>query len=215
MKRILLVAVVLFLGIYGYSKYREIQRFSPPSPYVYEISDQIDINYYDQSQVQDYYQQVNELEQFVRASWSGHRIDVLYPRKDKSLDQTMSDLFTEKKTQLQLLETRLKQAKRLKDSGFSNDQIRAMTMSGLSPEAYQAQEAIAVYDGVIQVGDTGQMVYLVQQYLKKLGHEIMLDGIYKDITEQAIRDFQQDQGLLPTGTVDRQTLQKLYTISQR
>ena len=214
MKRILLVAVILFLGIFGYSKYREIQRFSPPSPYVYEKSDQIDVNYYQQSEVQDYFNQINELEQFVRAAWSGHRIDVLFPRADKALDQTLADAFAEKKARIELLEARLTHSAQLKSAGFDNHDIRTMELTGQSPEGYRAQEAISGFTKVIEVGDTGQMVYLIQQCLAKLGYEIMLDGIYKEITEQAIRSFQEQNGLLPTGSVDQQTLQKLYIASQ-
>ena len=215
MKRILLVALILFLGIYGYSKYRQIQRFSPPTPYVYEISDQIDVNYYDQGQVTEYYQQVNELEQFVRASWSGHGIDVLYPRADKSLDQTLAEVYIDKKTRLQVIEGKLKRSAVLKEAGFSNGDIRSMELTGLSPEAFRAQQVIADFNQVLKVGDTGQIVYLIQQYLDNLEYEIMQDGIYKEITEEAIRSFQQEHGLLPTGAVDKYTMQKLYTVSHQ
>jgi len=208
------VVAILFLAIYGYSKYREIQRFSPPSPYVYEISEEIDINYHNESQVSDYYHQVNDLEQFVRASWSGHKIDVLFPRENKGLDQTLAEVYTEKRAKLQLTEARLEHSAKLKALGFSNDQIRSMELTGLSPEAFRAQEAMTGFTGLLKVGDSGQLVFLIQKYLDRLGYEIMLDGIYKEYTEAAIKDFQEKQGLLPTGSVDRQTLQKLYSASQ-
>lgn len=56
----------------------------------------------------------------------------------------------------------------------------------------------------------GQDVVLLQQKLKKLGYlEGRADGFFNGDTDVAVKRFQHDKGLEPTGVVDKKTLQML------
>ena len=49
-------------------------------------------------------------------------------------------------------------------------------------------------------------------YLKAYGHYLKVDGIYGDCTVRAVKQFQKDNGLKPTGKVDEKTALKLKLI---
>ena len=49
-------------------------------------------------------------------------------------------------------------------------------------------------------------------YLKAYGHYLKVDGIYGDCTVRAVKQFQKDNGLKPTGKVDEKTAVKLKLI---
>ncbi len=210
MKRILTLAIVVFLAIYGYSKYQEYQRFHPPSSYDYAISDQIDINYHNEEVINAYYQNASEVGTFARSVWSSENIDVLHPRRDHALEMKYSKEYQDLIIRTKKLEDRLKHAAKLKQQGFSNQDIRAMELEGLNPQLYLFQKALGDNIAELKIQDNGQMVYLLQTYLVKLGYDIPEDGIFRRITEQAVRDFQESQGLLPTGVADPVTFRKLY-----
>jgi peptidoglycan hydrolase-like protein with peptidoglycan-binding domain len=49
----------------------------------------------------------------------------------------------------------------------------------------------------------------VQASLKDAGHNVSTDGVWGPKTAAALRDFQQANGLTPTGSIDSQTLAAL------
>ncbi len=49
----------------------------------------------------------------------------------------------------------------------------------------------------------------VQQALKDKGHDISIDGIWGPNTQQALRSFQQEQGIEGTGDLNQETIQAL------
>ncbi|MDD3818827.1 MAG: peptidoglycan-binding protein [Actinomycetota bacterium] len=65
---------------------------------------------------------------------------------------------------------------------------------------------------VIEKNSSGEKVLDIQRRLKLLGYELgtaEIDGIFGVETENAIRKFQQDRGLLVTGVMDDETWQEL------
>ena len=56
----------------------------------------------------------------------------------------------------------------------------------------------------------------IQTYLRKLGYTgdggvpVPIDGIYGSVTAEAVRSFQEANGLIPTGTVNKDTWDLLY-----
>jgi hypothetical protein len=52
-------------------------------------------------------------------------------------------------------------------------------------------------------------VRAVQRALSESGYRVSIDGVLGPQTRAAIRDFQYDQGLEPTGRINRATLTKL------
>ncbi len=210
MKRILTIAVIAFLVIFGYSKYREIQRFKAPSQYDYEISEEIDVNYHDPATLSTYYKKANEIGSFARSVWSSERVDVLYPNKQDQMELLMAKEYQDLIAEVQQLEGSLKQSAQLKSQGFDNLDIRRMEVNGMGAQQYQYEQSIGNAEVELNIGDNGQLVYMVQRYLGNLGYEIILDGIYKEQTSEAVVKFQEKQGLLPSGIVDAITLRRLY-----
>ena len=211
MKRILGIAVVIFLLIYGYSKYQEYQRFHPPSNYDYEISDEIDVNYHDQDVLARYYRGAEAIGQYARSVWTSHKIDVLHAREDRPQQQVFAEEYLRMKAEIAHLEDKLVQSARYKGQGFDNADIRMMELSGMSPQNYRFQKNIDHLGPVeLKLKDQGQMVYLVQKKLAELGYELKQDGIYEKETQDIVVEFQEKSGLLPTGGVDALTVHKCF-----
>ena len=211
MKRILGIGVVIFLLIYGYSKYKEYQRFHPPSNYDYAISDQIDVNYHDQDVLARYYRQAEAIGQYARSVWASNKIDVLHVPQDDPEQQPFAEEYLRLKAEIAHLEQKLLQSARYKDQGFDNTDIRIIELSGISPQNYRFQKQFDNLGSVeLKLRDKGQMVFLVQKKLAELGYELKQDGIFEQETHDIVAEFQEKQGLLPTGVVDALTFQKIY-----
>lgn len=58
-------------------------------------------------------------------------------------------------------------------------------------------------------GDSGEMVKQIQQALKSAGYGVIPDGIFGEITREAIITYQREAGLVPDGIVGPATLAKL------
>jgi hypothetical protein len=68
---------------------------------------------------------------------------------------------------------------------------------------------------VLRVGDYGAEVAELQQYLASLGYAEMAMAspeVFDDVTEQVLRRFQLDHGLLETGEYDEDTWQKMAAL---
>ena len=61
----------------------------------------------------------------------------------------------------------------------------------------------------LKVGDYSSFVYELQKVLVKKGHNIPIDGLFRDITFKAVGEFEQKNGLFPDGKVDAVTLDYL------
>ena len=74
--------------------------------------------------------------------------------------------------------------------------------------------AAALADGFkLQRGDSGQDVYNLQNALKYLGYTVTLDGKYGYDTMNAVKSFQQDQGLTADGVAGKQTLARVSELT--
>jgi len=63
----------------------------------------------------------------------------------------------------------------------------------------------------LQKGSSGDTVKTLQQYLIALGYlDGAADGSYGDMTAEAVRSFQKNEGLEADGTADEETQQKLF-----
>ncbi|MET7854566.1 peptidoglycan-binding protein [Streptomyces avermitilis] len=60
-------------------------------------------------------------------------------------------------------------------------------------------------------GDTGPQVEAVQDLLHRVGKPSDITGVYTAATQQMVRDFQRQQGLSATGTVDEETWRSLIS----
>ncbi|ASK62400.1 cell wall-binding protein [Virgibacillus phasianinus] len=70
---------------------------------------------------------------------------------------------------------------------------------------------VTVSSGLISAGDRGEAVSDVQSVLNNNGYDLNVDGIFGPITNDAVRDFQQDNDLLVDGIVGPHTKKALNT----
>ena len=78
-----------------------------------------------------------------------------------------------------------------------------------------AASAMGEENKIWQKGDTGEKVTWIQQRLKDLEYlNREPTGVFDEETEEALRDFQRDNGLLRTGMADEVTMRALETATE-
>ncbi len=85
----------------------------------------------------------------------------------------------------------------------------AMSNSNSSPSAMSTQRSSVNRTASNAGTNSRQEVQQVQQALEQNGEHVRADGILGPRTRQALRDYQQKNGLQASGQLDQQTLQKL------
>lgn len=63
---------------------------------------------------------------------------------------------------------------------------------------------------VVEIGDEGNITYLIQAMLICKGYELDVDGIFGNITDKKVKEFQNANGLLIDGKVGKMTFEKLF-----
>ena len=58
-------------------------------------------------------------------------------------------------------------------------------------------------------GEKSAFVYELQKLLTKKGFDIPVDGVYQNITSDALKSFEEKNNLFPDGKVDLMTLKAL------
>lgn len=85
-------------------------------------------------------------------------------------------------------------------------------------EGLTYEEVEKTFSDTLTVGDTGNLVEIIQYFLLTISEfssnipSVPRDGVYTEETAQAVRAFQQQWGLEPTGQVDLQTWELLYDV---
>ena len=62
---------------------------------------------------------------------------------------------------------------------------------------------------ILQRGISGQNVERLQGDLSRLGYQISVNGVFDEVTENAVKKFQQDHNLTVDGVVGPQTGRQL------
>lgn len=89
-------------------------------------------------------------------------------------------------------------------------------LNELDSEGLTYEEFFRQYPGELRPGDTGNEVKVEQYYLQYIAQydptvpAPEISGVYDEATEAAVRAFQEEYGLPPTGIIDRDTFDKLY-----
>lgn len=209
MKRLLLIALIIFLGVFIYFQYQNYKRFNPPSEYTFAIHEGVDANYFDPAVLQQYYDNAYELASFGRDKWANEGIDVKYPEEDE--DSRKAAAFYNKKLSItNRIQDLLIYSAELKSQGFNNNQIKEIIESGLSPKNYLLLSNTN-YIG-LKRGDESQEVWEIQKMFINLGYTIPRDGKFGIETETAIKDYQLKNDLYGSGIINEQTLKKLLKV---
>ncbi len=196
---ILLIAILAFIGLGQYNKYK---RFSLEE-YEYREPNGIDGAGADKGLLLDYYQAVEVVNGYVITQWSANNIDVRNPKKDNG------------KTRAAVMEYRKKLANVVfYEEQLLNHKTKFGELEGIS-EAEKIKEFIRIEfygnpsQNSLRIGDMNALAYEVQRILIKKGDSIKHDGIFSAETVNALRSFEEKNGLFPDGKLDAITLEYL------
>jgi peptidoglycan hydrolase-like protein with peptidoglycan-binding domain len=90
--------------------------------------------------------------------------------------------------------------------------VIANEQRGQDSQQQDMQQQSSSYSQQSAAGATqhdAEQVRKVQQQLSEKGHDVTADGVWGSQTEQALKDFQQAQGIEATGELNPQTLAAL------
>ena len=215
MKQLIIFLLVIILGIISYGQYKKHERFSLEN-YEYNKSDKIDNNYHDKILVYNYYQAIEDVNNYIISKWSANNIDVRNPKKDNAQTQLALKKYTEKLGHLKYIESVLEASKALKDKGLSNNEIKHIEQEGVTLEdfkrAKEKEKLIALFKASekIKLGSKSPMVYQIQKLLLKQGYDyVLLDGLYAKITAKAVKAFETKHNLYADGIMDIMTFEAL------
>ena len=217
MKQIIIVLLTVILLILGYNLYSNYHRFhSPGTDYV--SNQKIDLNYHDQTTLQNYYQAVEDANNYVRMSWVNDDVDVRNPEDNDNDTKAVVSNYTKKVGIVKLYEDKLIQSAKMKSEGLTNNDVINFEESGFKEKEYdefiKRKFLMETFKSnpekySLKVGDYSSFIYELQKILVKKGYNIPIDGLFRDITLKAIGTFEQKNGLFPDGKVDAVTLDYL------
>lgn len=93
--------------------------------------------------------------------------------------------------------------------------IGVRRLAELNSIGITVEEANLPFETELSVGDSGESVRAIQYYLSVVGYfnsnlnTVTIDGVFGDETLNAVKVFQENFGIEPTGVVDRETWNKL------
>jgi len=211
MKKILIVLGLIFLGIYGYGKYQDYERYNSEA-IEYSSGKDINENHYDQQLVLNYRKAIEDVNGFVKFA---NGIDVLKPEKDNLEAETAVSVYGEKISLVKFYEEKLIESNTLKEKGLSPEDIKAVFENKKNPDQIVKEEQKDLLRSLFERSNisnnraNGEIVYEIQKLLVSKGYEILIDGKYRQETQQAIKDFEQKNNLFPDGKIDLLVFEKL------
>ncbi len=217
MKKILIFILTVVILIFAYNEYKDYKRFHPKNVN-YLVNENIDLNYHDQSVVYDYNEAISALNGFVITQWSANEIDVRHPEDDDAQTQYAVSEYSKKLAKVKFYEAKLTQSKTLKSKGLNNVDIKNIESKGFSADKASNSIALEKFKEMMLKSipktnliyqEKSAFVYEMQKLLVKKGFDIPVDGIYKSITSEALRNFEEKNQLFPDGKIDLLTLYKL------
>ena len=217
MKQILIVILVVILLIFGYNQYSNYKRFHSPGV-DYTSNKKIDLNYHDKNFLLNYYQAIEDLNSYVRVQWVTQDVDVRSPEDDDEDTKNAVLGYNKKLGVVKFYEDKLVESAVLKNQGISNKEIIVFEQNGLKAKDYnqylKRKFLIDTYKSnpekySLKVGDYSSFIFELQKKLVEKGHEIPIDGLFRDITFNAVRAFEEKNGLFPDGKIDMLTLEYL------
>jgi len=217
MKQIIITLLVVLLLILGFNLYSDYKRFhSPGSDYV--STQKVDLNYYDSTTLQNYYQAIEEVNAYVRTAWANDDVDVRNPEDDDEDTKAVVSGYTKKLGIVKLYEEKLVQSAKMKNEGLNDKDVIAFEESGFKSKDYnefiKRKFLMETFKSnpekySLKVGDFNSFVFELQKILVKKGYNIPVDGLFRDITLKAVGAFEQKNGLFADGKLDAVTLDYL------
>lgn len=207
MKKIFYLVIIVALPIIAFLQYKDYTRFRPEAGYDFELNEGIDVNYYNQAMVNEYFSNAVEIGAVARRFWYNSEIDVRFP--DESIQaQNGSALYKQLIARNTFIERKLLQSAQYKKDGYSNEQILDFE-NGIDPDRRKLMEQKPNYIG-LTTGNTSSYAWNVQKQLAAKGYTLPLDGVFLTESDNALKLFQSDNDLFPSGIVDEGTYDALF-----
>jgi len=215
MKKLIIFLLVIILFIIGFGKYNQYKRYHSPEVN-YKTDKKLDLEYYNQDLVLNYYEAVEELDSYILLEWSAKDIDVRAPENDDIQTKTAVKNYSKKLAKVNYYEARLVNSFKHKEKGLSNEEIKFLEENGIDIETYRNREKFSkiqsLFDPNINLykGEKNAIIFEVQKRLVTLGYNITIDGVYRIETLKAIKTFEEKNNLLADGYIDALSLELMF-----
>ena len=215
MKQLIIFLLLIIAFLIGYGKYSQYKRYNSPNV-DYKTDKKIDFQYHNQELVLKYYKAKEDVNSYVMTQWSVNSIDVRTPESDNEETKLAVSKYSDKLATLKYYENKLEESASLKQKGLSNKEIKFLEESGLNLKSYNKDIAVSKIKSMFNAnekmfyGQKSALIYEVQKTLKNKGFEIVLDGVYKIETLNALKDFEEKNNLFADGILDILTLDALF-----
>ena len=207
MKRLLVIVILIGVVAYVAVQYLKDRRFNPPSAYDYELSQNIDTDFYDRAVLKEYYKTALEVGSYARSLWRNNQIDVRFINDEDFESTRATEVYNEMIATAKMLETKLEMSAELKSKGYNDYEVQMYFEQNLTPEELEFERNYHLLD--LKMGAKGAAVWELQKLLNTDSDSIPQDGIFNLITANRLKTFQQTNGLFPSGEVDEKTLKAL------
>ena len=199
MKQLIIFLLLIILGIMGYNLYKKWQRFNPPN-YEYSPTSPVHLEHSNKELVLDYHRAVNELNGFVITQWSAHGIDVRNPQDDDAETMSAVNGYAEKLAAVHFYEGQLSIPQKATVKEIQPKSTPKMTL---------IRKVFKDNPSPLRLGERSAMVFEIQQLLIEKGDSITKDGHFSTETFNALKSFEEKNGLFPDGKLDAITLDYL------
>lgn len=206
--------MVIIAALIGYGKYSQYKRYNSPES-DYKSDKKVDLDYYDQEIVMNYYDAIEGLNSYVKMQWSANKIDVRTPADDDSKTKIAVDGYSKGLSKVKYYESRLERSSMLKEKGLSNQEIKTLENRGIDFATFKKKANIDLIKSMfdpstaIKTRDESTFIYEVQKKLVENGFDIRVDGIYWQETSDAIKSFEEKNQLFADGKLDALTVDLL------
>jgi len=215
MKQLIILLLLIIAFIIGFGKYQQYQRYNSPK-IDYKTDKKLDLEYYNQEFLMNYYDAIEDLNSYVMMQWSANDIDVRTPEDDDIETKRTADLYAKKMAKINYYEAKLIRSASLKEAGLTNKEIKFLEENGSDLKHYKQQQEILKIKSMfvnttkLSYGQKSALIYEVQKKLVQKGFQIDVDGIYKVQTKTAIQNFEEKNNLFTDGFLDVLTLDALF-----
>lgn len=218
MKQIIIFLLLIIAFFIGFGKYQQYKRYNSPN-IDYKTTAKIDVNYYNKTTLLNYYKAVEDVNSFVKLQWTANDIDVRTPKDDDEQTKNAVKKYADKLATIKYYEAILENAKKLKEKGLTNNQIKHLENTGETLESIKNNKVSLHHKELLKkifaeekkffTNQKSALIFEIQKLLVQKGYNIRIDGLYRTETSNAIKSFEEKNNLFADGKLDVLTLDKL------
>jgi len=202
MKQIIIFLLIIIVGLIGWGQYKKYKRFSL-SEYEYKVPDGLMSKETDKGIMLDYFEAVEAVNGYVITQWSSHGIDVRNPDKDNERTKAAVSEYRKRLANVKYYEELLMSPK------VENKKEEAISEEEQKNQLIRKQFYLNPESNSLRLGDRNALVFEIQKILIGKGYTLENDGLFRTETFNALKSFEERNGLFPDGKLDVLTLEAL------